>query len=122
MTSYIKLSTGEYPRYEGDIRLEHPEITEEQTYPNFPCPSTYASVEMDPTPVYDPTTHFTEPLYPEQINGVWRVRWSPLRPLTPTELAENQRKLELFKASQKAAGSSLYKNLDAAGSAPDVIG
>ncbi len=120
MTTYIKLLTGEFPRHEGDIRLEHPEITEDQTYPNFPCPPTYAPVVIESMPTYDPTTHTTELLYPEKINGVWTARWSPVRPFTPQELLRNQKNIDALKAFEPQ--SSLTKNLDAAGSAPDVIG
>lgn len=120
MTSYIKLSTGEYPRYEGDIRLEHPEITEDQTYPNFPCPSTYAPVVMDEMPQFNNETHSSELLYPENINGVWRARWSPIRPFSPAELSTQAR----IKAHEESLrpGASLRQNLDATGSAPNVIG
>lgn len=71
MHFYIKLSTGEYPRYEGDIRAEHPEILESQTYPNFPCPPTYAFVEVQPPSDFNPATHRARLAAPVQADGKW---------------------------------------------------
>ena len=47
MLAFIRLSNLEYPLHEGDIRLEHPEITEDQTGDTFPCPSTFAVIELN---------------------------------------------------------------------------
>lgn len=69
--TYIKLSTLEYPRYEGDIRLEYPEITEDQTGPTFPCPPTYALVQDVPWPENTDPNKTIEELSPIQIDGVW---------------------------------------------------
>ena len=80
MTSYayIKLSTLEYPRFQGDIRLEHPEIGVV-----FVCPDTYAEV-------YDPEIMFVSGEneiiiegQPVQINGKW-VRQLTLMPYVNT--------------------------------------
>lgn len=49
MSEYIKLATLEYPRYEGDIRLEYPDMGDE-----FVCPDTYAPVLASQQPAYDP--------------------------------------------------------------------
>jgi len=85
MSAYIKLSTFEYPRYEGDIRLDHPEITEDQTGATFPCPDTYALV----TPVQMPECNYeiqcVEELPPVQIEGVWTQQFL-VRNLTVEEL------------------------------------
>lgn len=86
MTSYIKLATLEYPMYEGDIRLEHPEILESETFPNFPCPPTFAPVTVLPQPPYDFETHHVDLLPPQLIDGVWTVTWSEPRFLTDEEL------------------------------------
>jgi hypothetical protein len=76
MIAYIKLSTLEYPRHEGDIRLEHPEIPESQTSPNFPCPPTYAPVKPTDPPAFDPTRQRAELVTPEQLpDGTWEARW-----------------------------------------------
>lgn len=84
MSSYIKLSTLEYPRHEGDIRREHPEISEDQTGPTFPCPDTYAPVVETPIPETSDTQTAYE-VSPEQINGVWTRVWV-VRDLTTEEL------------------------------------
>lgn len=81
MKAYIKLETGAYPLFEGDIRLEHPEITEDQTYPNFPCPPTYAMVEPLPLPEYDPETQTLVSGVPEIVDGKWVVQFT-VRALT----------------------------------------
>jgi hypothetical protein len=46
--AYINITTNEYPLYEGDIRLAHPEIGED-----FILPSEYATVELEPVPECD---------------------------------------------------------------------
>lgn len=85
MTAYIKLSTLEYPRHEGDIRLEHPEIGEEQTGDSFPCPDTYALVMLIDTPEYNRETQTFEELPPTQIDGVWTQQFL-VRDMTAEEL------------------------------------
>ena len=92
MTAYIKLSTLEYPRHEGDIRLEHPEIREDQTWPNFPCPDTYALVEWIDPPTIDGTTQIVELQQPIQENGVWKMIWA-VRDMTAEELDARARRL-----------------------------
>jgi hypothetical protein len=74
--TYINTITGQYPLHEGDIRLEHPEITEDMTGATFPCPPMYAKVvETDP-PATDGTLYqFVEQLPPVQINGIWTQQW-----------------------------------------------
>lgn len=49
---YIRLRDNFFPCYEGDIRVEHPEIGDQ-----FVCPSTFALVEVSPEPVFDLNTH-----------------------------------------------------------------
>lgn len=88
MSAYIKLATLEYPRHEGDIRREHPEISEDQTWPNFPCPSTYALVEETPRPTFTDTQTAYE-VAPVQVDGVWKQVWE-VRELTAEELAARQ--------------------------------
>jgi hypothetical protein len=75
MSTYIKLSTLEYPRHEGDIRLEHPDIREDQTWPNFPCPDTYALVVQTDPPTIDATEQYCYQGAPVQVDGVWRSTW-----------------------------------------------
>ena len=89
MSLYIKLETLEYPRHEGDIRLEHPEITEDQTGETFPCPPTYAKVEFSPFPDHDPATHKFVELLPENVDGVWSQKFQVV-PLTEQEIADRE--------------------------------
>lgn len=80
MTAYIKLSTLEYPRHEGDIRNEHPEIREDQTWPDFPCPDTHAFVVETTPPAADFAKQETAAeIAPKQINGVWTQQWEVRR-------------------------------------------
>jgi hypothetical protein len=92
MTVYIKLSTLEYPRYEGDIRLEHPEILETQTGNTFPCPETYALVYHAPMPDYNRDTEALEETAPKCINNEWFQTWQ-VRALTAEELQERADRL-----------------------------
>jgi hypothetical protein len=85
MSAYIKLSTLEYPRHEGDIRIEHPDIREDQTWPNFPCPDTYALVTPIQIPSYNEETQCAEEIAPVQIDGVWTQQFL-VRDLTTEEL------------------------------------
>jgi hypothetical protein len=88
MIFYIKLATFEYPRYEGDIRLEHPEILESQTGDTFPCPDTYAPVVYEDQPDIDLTVQTMELSAPSQNSaGEWTATWV-VRDLTPEELAQ----------------------------------
>lgn len=66
MSYYIKLSTLDYPKHQGDIRLEHPEIGDE-----FICPDTYAEVLDKEKPNYDfkIQTIYEDP--PSLIDGKW---------------------------------------------------
>jgi hypothetical protein len=85
MTVYIKLSTFEYPQHEGDIRREHPDISEELTGDTFPCPDTFALVVQTPMP--DTTsTQLAYEAPPVQVNGVWQNVWA-IRELTQEEIA-----------------------------------
>ena len=122
-TQYIRLLDGIFPLYEGDIRLSHPEIGEDQTYPNFPCPPEYALVEIDPEPNFNPMTHVTKLSPPRCVNGVWRCEWSPVMELPPEAKAAKEAERATYIASLKTTQSStLYQNLDAPGSTPNVIG
>ena len=66
MSYCIKLSTLEYPRHQGDIRLEHSEIGDE-----FVCPNTYAEVLDTEMPDYniETQTFYEDP--PSLIDGKW---------------------------------------------------
>lgn len=89
MIAYLKLATLQYPLCEGDIRLEYPEITEEQTGENFPCPNTYVPVEVAPFPSFNKETQIVEATAPIQKNGKWTQGWA-LREMTPAELEQGE--------------------------------
>lgn len=108
MSVYIKLSTLEYPRYQGDIRIEHPDIGE-----NFVCPDTYAEVLELPLPDINFDNQTCYELPPQKIDGQWTMVWA-VRDLTEEEkmqIAENIKKL----------GPKSPQNTDASGSVPNVI-
>ena len=82
---YIKLSTLEFPRHEGDIRLEYPEIPESQTGDTFPCPDTYAPVvSVEPPEITNNQVFEAGPPVQDE-SGNWKINWI-VRDLTPEEL------------------------------------
>lgn len=97
MIAYIKLATGEYPRHEGDIRAEHPEILESQTYPNFPCPPTYAPVVWAEPPAFDRIRERPRLGAPVQRDGEWHTVWViepiPVEVLAPRVREERNKRL-----------------------------
>jgi hypothetical protein len=103
----------EYPRHEGDIRLEHPNILESQTGPTFPCPDTYALVEHVDAPLLSDITKTIELAKPQLIDGKWITQWN-IRSLTEQELLIQEENLRMF--------SPPTRNLTEQGSEPDVIG
>ena len=113
MSAYIKLSTLEYPRYEGDIRLEHPDILESQTGDTFPCPETYAAVQWIEAPEFNVDTQIAYELAPINNNGVWSMAWA-VRDLTQEEID--------FIAEQKRQQERPFQNLSQQGSQPNVVG
>ena len=76
MSTYLKLSTMEYPRFEGDIRLDYPEITEDQTGETFPCPPDYVVVKEVPPPTFDANTQCAIQSMPIIIGGAWTMVWN----------------------------------------------
>lgn len=84
MSFYIKLSTNEYPRHQGDIILEHPELAD-----NFVCPDTYALVEWTDPPEHDKVTQRIEQTTPVLTNGIWKMSWI-VRAATEWELEQTR--------------------------------
>ena len=80
MSAYINKETGEYPRYEGDIRLVHPEIGE-----TFVCPPCFELVEEMEPPVYDEAKQTIIENQPELVDGKYVRFWS-VRDFTQEEL------------------------------------
>lgn len=93
MSVYIKLATMEYPRHEGDIRGDHPEISEDLTGDTFPCPATYAKVTVAPIPAHDLDNEYCKPKAPELVNGAWVQGWEVL-PITEEMRLAMQQALE----------------------------
>jgi hypothetical protein len=111
MSAYIKLSTLEYPRHQGDIRLEHPNIGEE-----FVCPETYAHVEYVEMPDHNHETQTAYQLLPVQTDKVWSMVWA-VRDLTAEELADKIRWQEEMRNR-----NSVTQNVDVPGTEPTTIG
>jgi len=63
MSTYIKLSTQEYPRHIGDIELDPAGMAD------------YALVEWVDRPVINPKTHHCQIGMPVQVGGVWKTNW-----------------------------------------------
>ena len=121
--AYLKLSTLEYPFFEGDVRLVHPEITEAQTGDTFPCPDEFVKVVEVAPPTIDITKnqYFVEEA-PQQIDGVWTQVFS-VQVYTAEQLAwiaeqEKERQAKLDALKPKRPPQDLTKS----GSAPNVIG
>ena len=104
MSFYIKLSTLEYPRHEGDIRLEHPEIPDGLTGDEFPCPDTYAKVKMNYVDSYDYMRQKIIPQNPKLVNGEWVCDFT-LVDLTADEIAELVKQKEMANPLLSKKGS-----------------
>ena len=85
MSAYINLKSLFYPLYEGDIRLEYPEILDSQTGDSFPIPEDYAKVVWVEPPTVDYTLFTYYEGQPEDINGQWQMTWL-VRELTAEEI------------------------------------
>lgn len=85
MTAYIKLDTKEFPLYQGDIRLEHPEIGEE-----FICPPTFARVEFTEPPEFDHITMRRGYDAPIKVGKKWLASWF-VREATSKEIEDAAR-------------------------------
>lgn len=73
-------STGNYPRFIGDLLLEHPSWKEGDALPD-------GWTEVTPVEIPNvPENHIFQENFPELIDGVYRQSWT-VRPLTDAELA-----------------------------------
>lgn len=106
MSGYVKIATGEYYFYEGDIRLEHPNMGKE-----FVCPPEYVKVVETPLPSYD---DMIEDVIGEAklIDDKWTQVWQVV-PLSPERIAELQ--------AQRDKAFGLLMDTTGSGSAPDVV-
>ena len=73
--NFLKFSSLQYPLQEGDIRLDYPEIHEDQTGDYFNVPADYVSVEQTTPPSHDPKTQYLSQSTPVQVNGGWQSVW-----------------------------------------------
>jgi len=78
MSFYMKTATLEYPLYEGDIRLEYPDIASALTGDSFPCPATYAKVTQQIIPVECGENQYFLESAPIIENGIWKTTWAVL--------------------------------------------
>lgn len=111
--NFLKLSTMQYPIQEGDIRLEYPEITDDQTGDTFPLPADYVQVEQTTPPSYDGKTQYLSQSTPIENNGVWQSVWV-VNDMTAEQIAMLA---ELNKPRQRKDRPPTTNS----GSAPDVI-
>jgi len=107
MSAYIKIATGEYFFYEGDIRLEYPNMGEE-----FICPPTYAPIKATPVPTFNDMLEglVCEPRF---VDGEWVVVYQVV-PLP-------QERIAALQAQYGDAIESSGLDLSKPGSAPNVI-
>lgn len=107
MSGYVKIATGEYYFYEGDIRLEHPDMGKE-----FVCPPEYVKVVGTPLPSYD---DMVEEVIGEAqlIDDKWAQVWQVVS-LSPERIAV------LREARDRSLGT--YRtDTTGSGSAPNVV-
>jgi hypothetical protein len=111
---YIRLSNNQYPLFEGDIRLEHLEITENQTGNLFPCPEDFAPVMYAEPPIIDfeQKQYFIE-IPPIQIDDIWTMQYQ-VNTYTDKEYA-------IQKELRSKAKYSMIPELNKSGSQPNVI-
>lgn len=70
----------DYPRFLGDLWLEHPEYKEGE-----PLPEGWTKVEYSPVPEITETQKYVE-IAPKKVDGVWTQQWE-VQELTADELA-----------------------------------
>ena len=77
MTSYIKLSTNEYPRHIGDIEIDPMGVED------------YAHVEWVDMPIFDKVTQRCGTGNPVEIDGKWYMTWA-VRDATQEEIEQSK--------------------------------
>jgi hypothetical protein len=107
MHTYIQISTKKYPCFEGDIRVDHPEIPENKTWPNFPCPTDYAPVEHVDPPIHDRLLHGVYETAPILVGGKWYMTWV-VKELT------DQQKLEALQGQYTQENTRIKMDMDIA--------
>lgn len=107
MSAYIKIATSEYYFFEGDIRLEHPDMGDV-----FVCPPEYTKVVETQPPTFDDMTEFLL-AKPELIDGQWIQTWE-IAPLPPE-------KVEELRIARSINLGTYRPKITASGGVPDVI-
>ena len=98
MSTYIKLSTLEYPRHIGDIEIDPAGMAD------------YAHVEWVDPPTFDPRTQIRTQLQPQRQGDQWFMVWE-VAPIPEAEMAEKVRK----DRNQRLAESDWTQLADAPG-------
>jgi hypothetical protein len=86
MTAYIDIQTGEFPLFEGDIKLEHKNVSWGSP---FVAPENYAPIEL-PVPPDLPWNKVFVYGAAELVDGKWRQAWS-IRDVTDEEREDRLR-------------------------------
>jgi len=120
--SFLKLSTMQYPLFEGDVRLEHPEITECQTGDTFPCPEGFVKIKYVEPPTIDSNLNqYLIEEFPQQIDGVWTQVFS-VGTRTAEEIATIQSAIKMAQEqNNKFMPKPQVQNTSGSGSAPNVV-
>lgn len=100
MSIYIS-PDGEYPRYQGDIRIQFPDWDDSQSLPDG-----WVEVQDVPLPEVE-LGYKVEEAFPEEINGVYHRKWT-VREMTAKEL-EFQNAPKLAKEKLLALGFSDFE-------------
>lgn len=82
---YIKNNDPSRWYHEGDIRLDYPEIKEEQTGDTFPILDGYEPLYEPATPEFDEKTQTVQEITPVKIDGKWQRQFT-VRDYSPEEL------------------------------------
>jgi len=116
VSTYIKISTLEYPLHEGDIRLAFSDIPQDLTGDAFPCPEGYAPVVIPEPPNVNWAVQLAYPSAPACIDGVWSIAWN-VRDFTQEELDN----IQAHKDAAEQEHGIVEPDLTVSGSAPNVI-
>lgn len=99
MSTYIKLSTNEYPRHIGDIEIDPMGMED------------YAIVEQTPAPEFDKKTQICQQGTPQIVDGVWKSVWD-LRDLTEEELQKREQLRKTAKENRERAIKEMAERND----------
>jgi hypothetical protein len=112
MSTYINITTKQYPLHQGDIRLEVDGIGEE-----FVCPEGYAEVQPSLIPVMTDTQNCVEEAPILLQDGTW-IKQFRVFDMTAEEIAARDR----WMAEEAPPDYLAPLDNDQPGSAPNVVG